>query len=54
MSTCDRCCARAKAQIITPSGDLLLCGHHLHQHAAALASFVVLPVSARRVADGAA
>jgi hypothetical protein len=47
VTRCDRCGARAKAQIITPSGDLLLCGHHLTQHADALALYAVLPVSQR-------
>lgn len=49
MNRCDRCGAGAKAQIITPSGELLLCGHHLSQHADALALFAVLPVVGRRM-----
>ena len=47
MTRCDRCCATAKAQIITPSGDLMLCGHHLSQHASALAVYAVLPLAHR-------
>ena len=44
MSRCDRCGGSARAQIITPSGVLLLCDHHLRQHSDALALFAVLPV----------
>jgi len=47
VTRCDRCGAAAKAQIITPSGDLLLCGHHLSQHANALAVYAVLPLVSR-------
>ena len=47
MNGCDRCGARAKAQIMTPSGDLMLCNHHLRQHADALALYAVLPVTQR-------
>ncbi len=47
MNRCDRCGAGAKAQVITPSGDLMLCGHHLRQHTDALAPFAVLPVTTR-------
>ena len=50
MNRCDRCGASAKAQIITPSGDVLLCGHHLAQHVAALARFAILPMVGRRAA----
>jgi len=50
---CDRCGARAKAQIITGNGDLLMCNHHLREHADALASYAVLPVVSRRPAGSA-
>ena len=53
MNRCDRCGAAAKAQVITPSGDLLLCGHHRAQYAVALAAFPVLPLSARPAPVGA-
>lgn len=30
---CDRCCAEAVAHVVMASGlDLVLCGHHAHQH----------------------
>lgn len=47
MSVCDRCGVRGKAQIVTPSGTLVLCGHHLTQHADALALYAVLPLVQR-------
>lgn len=53
VNRCDRCGAGAKAQIVTPSGDLLLCGHHLRKHADALALYAILPVVSRRAAGAA-
>lgn len=50
VNSCDRCGAAAKAQIITPSGDLLMCDHHLRKHADALALYAVVPTTARRPA----
>ena len=44
MNACDRCGASAKAQIITGSGDLLMCDHHLRKHADALALYAVMPM----------
>jgi hypothetical protein len=46
VTRCDRCGAGAKAQVITPSGDVLLCGHHWSQHAPALTGYPVLPLTA--------
>ena len=47
MNRCDRCGAAAKAQVITPSGDLMLCNHHLRKHADALAMYAVVPAAGR-------
>ena len=32
---CDRCGAQAYVRVVLPMGELLFCGHHAHEHAAA-------------------
>jgi len=48
MAICDRCHASGKAQVVTPSGTLVLCGHHLRQHAVALEPYALLPLAQSR------
>lgn len=45
---CDRCGNPAKYQIVTTSGDVLLCGYHRTIHRGRLDGvYPVIPVSAR-------
>jgi len=50
---CDRCGAAPKVQVMTQSGDLLLCMHHHWEHAAALnaAGYVLMPCRGRLSSD---
>ena len=39
---CDRCGAQAFVRVVLISGDLLFCGHHARQNAAALEAVAIL------------
>ena len=40
---CDRCGAAAQSRVVFSTGDLLLCGHHMRQHADAIAKQIMVP-----------